>query len=247
MIIFDKTIKKAFTLAEVLITLGIIGVVAAMTIPTLMQDTQNKQTITAVKKTYSELIDAKKLIEIDNGDIQNWIPATGSTGDNDLTNLFANKMKVIKNCTESGVTGCVGNNYKYLNGDAYPYLGSNAQAVIVLADGTSMIFTTFGSSGNSSYGAAGTDMGTAFGDVYVDINGPKQPNTIGKDVFSYFITRNGIVPYGSNSITADGFSINQCRANSSGHGCGAWVLYRENMDYLQCKTGSEPVCSTIHW
>ena len=37
---------KAFTLAEILITLGIIGVVAAMTIPTLITNYQKKQTVT---------------------------------------------------------------------------------------------------------------------------------------------------------------------------------------------------------
>ncbi|MBP7211391.1 type II secretion system protein, partial [bacterium] len=50
--------KKAFTLAEVLITLGIIGVVAALTIPTLMQRTQDREAISALKKFYSTLSSA---------------------------------------------------------------------------------------------------------------------------------------------------------------------------------------------
>ncbi|MBP7212243.1 prepilin-type N-terminal cleavage/methylation domain-containing protein, partial [bacterium] len=45
--------KTAFTLAEVLITLGIIGIVAALTIPTLMNKSQKQQTVTALKKSYS--------------------------------------------------------------------------------------------------------------------------------------------------------------------------------------------------
>ena len=44
-------IKLAFTLAEVLITLGIIGIVAAMTIPTLLAKYQEKQTVTKLKQT----------------------------------------------------------------------------------------------------------------------------------------------------------------------------------------------------
>ena len=44
--------KSAFTLAEVLITLGIIGMVAAMTLPALMNDKQNKELQTQFKKTY---------------------------------------------------------------------------------------------------------------------------------------------------------------------------------------------------
>ena len=47
--------KKAFTLAEVLITLGIIGVVAAMTLPSLINRTQKKELQAAFFKTYSEL------------------------------------------------------------------------------------------------------------------------------------------------------------------------------------------------
>ena len=46
--------NRAFTLAEVLITLGIIGVVAAMTIPSLMENVRNRDLQAQLKKTYSE-------------------------------------------------------------------------------------------------------------------------------------------------------------------------------------------------
>lgn len=61
-------IKKipAFTLAEVLITLGIIGVVAALTIPTLMQKADEQATVSALKKTYSTLTQAYNLAVNDN-------------------------------------------------------------------------------------------------------------------------------------------------------------------------------------
>jgi len=44
--------KKGFTLAEVLITLGIIGVVASLTIPTLMANYQKVQYVTGLKRAY---------------------------------------------------------------------------------------------------------------------------------------------------------------------------------------------------
>lgn len=50
--------KKAFTLAEVLITLGIIGVIAALTLPGLIQGYRKKVTETALKKAYSQLSQA---------------------------------------------------------------------------------------------------------------------------------------------------------------------------------------------
>ena len=44
-----------FTLAEVLVTLGIIGVVSALTVPTLMQNYQKKSYVTQLHKVYNEL------------------------------------------------------------------------------------------------------------------------------------------------------------------------------------------------
>lgn len=57
---------NGFTLAEVLITLGVIGVVAAMTLPTLVGKYQEKVLVTQVKKTYSELQNALKMYAVKN-------------------------------------------------------------------------------------------------------------------------------------------------------------------------------------
>src|SRR5574344_267365 len=64
--------KEAFTLAEVLIVLGIIGVIAAMTIPTLIQNYQKNQTVTHLKATYTILYQALKSAEADYGDMSTW-------------------------------------------------------------------------------------------------------------------------------------------------------------------------------
>src|SRR5574344_1035012 len=60
-------INLAFTLAEVLIVLGIIGIVAAMTIPTLMQKIQDMEFKTAAKKAYSVTSEALKKMNYDYG------------------------------------------------------------------------------------------------------------------------------------------------------------------------------------
>lgn len=62
----------AFTLAEVLITLGIIGVVAAMTLPALVQNYKEQETVTRVKKFYSVFSQAYAQAILDNGTIDNW-------------------------------------------------------------------------------------------------------------------------------------------------------------------------------
>ena len=71
--------RAAFTLAEVFITLGIIGVVAALTIPTLTKAYQKHITLTRVKQTYSMFAQALKLSEIDHDNISQWnIPSVSS-------------------------------------------------------------------------------------------------------------------------------------------------------------------------
>ena len=67
-----RKVQVGFTLAEVLITLGIIGVVAAMTIPTLMTNYQKKSTATQLKKTYATISNAVRLSEEENGELSGW-------------------------------------------------------------------------------------------------------------------------------------------------------------------------------
>lgn len=62
----------AFTLAEILITLGIIGVVAAMTIPTLINNSQKESAVNSIKAFYSNMSQAIKLSEIENGPTNSW-------------------------------------------------------------------------------------------------------------------------------------------------------------------------------
>ena len=61
--------KVAFTLAEVLITLGIIGVVAAITIPGLVADYQKKVLVAQFKKSYSNLSNALNLVQAEYGTV----------------------------------------------------------------------------------------------------------------------------------------------------------------------------------
>lgn len=61
-----------FTLAEVLITLGIIGVVAALTLPSVIQNYQKKVTVERLKKSYSTLAQAVQMSVKDNDEIETW-------------------------------------------------------------------------------------------------------------------------------------------------------------------------------
>ena len=68
----DSNRKIAFTLAEVLITLGIIGVVAAMTLPTLIQKNNNRVVETRLQKFYSNINQAVQMAEVQYGDKKIW-------------------------------------------------------------------------------------------------------------------------------------------------------------------------------
>jgi prepilin-type cleavage/methylation N-terminal domain protein len=72
--------KKGFTLAEVLITLGIIGVVAVLTIPTLIQNYKKQQVETSLKKIYTTVNQAIQKAELDHGDYHTWTFGPNGTG-----------------------------------------------------------------------------------------------------------------------------------------------------------------------
>ena len=171
----------AFTLAEVLITLGIIGVVAAMTIPTLVANYQKKETVTALKKAYSQLSQAVKMSELENGDKEYWnydLPA--ETFMNTYLKPF---LKDVEQTNGFDIHKTI--NYKYLNGDRITESSVNDKnsSVIKLSDGT-IIFVDGWSSGENIYRG-----------ILVDTNGFKKPNILGRDLFAFRITPSlGLAP-----------------------------------------------------
>ena len=64
--------RPAFTLAEVLITLGIIGVVAALTLPALINNYEKSVVETRMQKFYTNINAALKLSIVENGDMVDW-------------------------------------------------------------------------------------------------------------------------------------------------------------------------------
>ena len=84
--------RRAFTLAEVLITLGIIGVVAALTIPNVVINYQKQETVSKLKKAYSVMQNAIKMSETDNGEVSTWTPVSEKSAEN--TEAFVKKYFV---------------------------------------------------------------------------------------------------------------------------------------------------------
>lgn len=227
--------NKGFTLAEVLITLAIIGVVAAMTVPSIIQGQQEKATVAAVKKIYSTLSNAYKLAEQENGSPDTWGITAGVSPPS--LSMLKPYLNVAKDCID-GSSGCFppGVDYKYLKPTGSDGVYDNLSGPkLKLADGTLIM-------SNSDSPSCGLSVGDSLAlqnacvEYYVDINGYKGPNQWGKDVFWFWLTKYGIVPNGTAQQTDWRNFSNQCKNNYStyGYGCAAWVIYNENLDYLHC-------------
>ncbi len=222
--------KRAFTLAEVLITLAIIGVVAALTIPVVVRNYQERQIVTSVKKMYSQISQAVNLAQAKEGPIENWGWTTYTEtyeGGAAVGEILAPHLKILKKC-EIG-SDCFGSGYKQLNGDDYTFTASNYCPGYKLADGSFYFVATLGKDCNFKTGTSKELMNTC-GSIYVDINGNKKPNTWGKDVFIFNMTKYGVIPAGTKDATI--FPFSGCSKQGTGWGCAAWVVAKDNLDYL---------------
>ena len=85
--------KSAFTLAEVLITLGIIGVVAAMTLPTLVANYRKKVIVTQVKKFYTVMSQATNIAIAENGPMDGWDGFTSAHNGEEMQHWFDKYLK----------------------------------------------------------------------------------------------------------------------------------------------------------
>jgi len=170
--------RHSFTLAEVLITLGIIGVVAAYTIPILMQNIQDQQFKEAAKEAYSKASQAIQQMKNDNG-------GSLSTYTNSYTNFktpFMAYFKIIDPCTSTCVPVTSESTiYKtlYRNPAKTSWMGGQ----FVTTDG--MFWATY-SSGSYIF-------------ITVDVNGYiNPPNIYGKDTFFFQLSDDRLFPLGAN-------------------------------------------------
>ena len=201
-----KTIgMKGFTLAEVLITLGIIGVVAAMTMPTLINSTQGAQYKTAYKKALSVMSQAVVMnIALEDYDLSQTVAGTNTTaesaegaddgtevgGTQSIYELFKNRMNVVKVSGNDDIA----DTYKIIDATA---LGTDApggghtfnvawptitSGTTKFGFGTTLFFNdgiVFSFDNTQSACAAGTEVVTenyCWG--FIDVNGEKGPNKV---------------------------------------------------------------------
>ena len=226
--------KKAFTLSEVLITLGIIGVVAALTIPAMVNNTQATETVSKLKKVYATLSSAYTLAVQENGTPENWnLPNNTVLGSANMINALAPYLEIINHCGTA--TSCYPKTYPmYSNTEiAIP---PNVRDIIHLSDGT--LIRAYPTSSTCLFPVGTTSaLSNSCGIYNIDTNGFKGPNKAGVDQFDFWLTKYGIIPLGTKDETYYPF-VSYCIFNntggSNGLGCTAWVILNGNMDYKKC-------------
>lgn len=203
----ENLFKKAFTLAEILITLGIVGIISALTIPTLIQNYKKQVLVNQLKKAMSEISQGLQLMMAED-------EVTSLTQINGAVSYcsYHNRFETDWHCIPLGkrfLSSFKGSRYvtniqdipnykwKYLNEEKYEVPG--IVSAHILADGAMILW------GEHWLGDVQMTESNAIknGDGYVmvftiDVNGFKGPNQWGRDLYYFCVTPEGtLVPAGS--------------------------------------------------
>lgn len=223
--------RFGFTLAEVLITLGIIGVVAALTLPAVINNTEKKERQEALKKAYSTLQQALLMYQNDIGEVP-----TKSTFNTEVGSFKKAILPYFNSAIDcgkgNGSNDCI-NFYDTSNGQGNTYKNYNSTADIqiayfddgqyVLSDGMMYFFEN---------NIVTNSVGNVF--VSVDVNGfKKRPNKWGRDLFTFELTDSGkLLPMGAVGTkyekNADSYCNQYSTSPMNGIGCANRALYDES-------------------
>ena len=191
-----KAIRKkevAFTLAEVLITLGIIGIVAAMTIPTLISNYQKKQTVTKLQKAISIFNQAYKMSfdEVGNPSPQEAFDMGPTKYINTYWAPYLKINNICKTYSDCGYDSLTPITLPSGHKDGANIISERTRIGVQTMDGiTYIIFTSHWNSNDN-------DFTTPSNYVWVDLNGGEKPNKYGRDLFMLTRVENkGVFPYG---------------------------------------------------
>lgn len=190
-------VKKhlAFTLSEILVTVGIIGVIASLTIPNLIKDYQKQQTLSKLQKVYTSLSQAVKQSEIDNGSNIDWDWGTGMTVRQSFDTYWAPYLKILKYCTTYTECGYKANIFykKDKITSAWSIVDTVNQTTVILSSGEVLVVAKTAKL------------------VFLDINSSSLPNAYSKDIFIFTVDPNkGFFPYGSGDCTGGAAAGSSC-------------------------------------
>ena len=228
-------IKRGFTLAEVLITLGVIGIVAAMILPSVLVQNRERENTAKLKKIYSTMTQAYTRVVAEQGTPEFWdlVGTDDPTGAKNIKDLLAPYFNTVPAADDETWKNL---NTKLLSNRATgPNIGSGIggkYSAFATVDGVSVAFTVEDKDCSAEFGDSDA-LKNVCATLIVDVNGKTNPNQFGFDIFQFYITKYGLQPYGSQADTTYPFE-DSCQLGSDGYGCAAWVVFRGNMDYRHC-------------
>ena len=207
----------AFTLAEVLITLSILGVVAAITVPSLIKRQHRNEVETRLKKFISTLQNAVDVSVAENGPMTTWL-----ISENYWDKHMVSYLNVTENHYHDADNGIGRWAVLSPNGGQTEWKNYSEYC---LKDGTCFGFGTWGAT--NSGGSKDSDSYGRMWNVHVDINGPKGPNVAGKDMFMFDIDE---IKKGMPSYTIRGLD-------------GAYKTKEQQK--TECYAGSDTACGGV--
>ena len=183
--------ETAFTLAEVLITLSVIGIVAALTIPSMIENHNNKAWKTAKDLWDKKLVEATRQMNIDG------VMTGVASSTEDYMNYFKKYVKVIKTCENDKLENCYATKFVQ-TGDKETEVevsslttastlgqkdwGTNTMG-FVIADGTTVVMAyNPNCSSVDPFSQEGQSGQVGCMSMLIDVNGKKGPNRVGDDI-----------------------------------------------------------------
>lgn len=179
--VFMKRKMFAFTLAEVLVTLGIIGVVSALTLPSLVKSHQRQVFVTQLHKVYNEFSQATEGYVTSRNAVD--FREAGVRSQAGIQAFMQDRFKITKNCG-STFTNCFASSYENLDGSSVTNYADADTSCYALASGASVCLT---------YSAPRPINPKPPITLLVDTNGKSGPNILGRDLFTMYINRDGSV------------------------------------------------------
>ena len=171
--------KNAFTLAELLMSLTVIGVIAALTLPVVFNTSNKNSYVAGCKKAYSFLTEAMEIASI-NKPYNQWKYEDGYS--NETWGFVKEYIHMQKECINT--TGCWASNTVSLNGTTAANFTSKGYGSPAISfrtkDGMNIAYDIHGESFNVSRKRTSTIMFAA------DVNGDKKPNKLGEDIFNIY-------------------------------------------------------------
>ena len=231
---------RAFTMAEVLITLGIIGIVAAMTLPTVINNARDRQFRAMFKKQFSVISQALQMIVLEDGNVMDF---------DDWHDMVIHVCRIGEklNAAKSGLR-CDEVLSNYTSGTNYARIDKNFQwhgdGKWYDKQGTPLIL-------NNAYtpmtfylpDGAWINL-SCYRQILVDVNGAKKPNTVGRDIFYFVFSRQNSMPgFWENKSDRLYTTVNACSNFDSSHNSTA--IYEDSYQD-DCENGSGWGCSPLY-